>query len=72
MSGKTDRLIMIQDQIESPYAVLCYSHGKIYLTSAQYDHQMNNPDSKWTCTCGAEAVWDDENYKEWNKGENDE
>lgn len=40
-------------------AVRCPTHGHVELTSAQYDEQMNKPDSLWYCPkCTERADWD--------------
>jgi hypothetical protein len=40
-------------------AVTCPTHGKIELTPAQYDEQMNKPDTLWYCPkCNGRAHWD--------------
>lgn len=48
----------------TPYLVHCRTHGKVFLTEAEYQRQMWNPDNGWTCPeCGADADWDDDNYE---------
>lgn len=47
---------------KTPWAVNCPSHGKVFLTEAEYDQQMARPDATWRCPCGQEAKFDDENF----------
>ena len=52
--------------VPTPYAVRCYYHGKVYLTSEEYNFQMNRPDRLWECpTCRDNAEWDDDNYEKY-------
>ena len=32
-----------------PYAVICPNHGQVFLSSPEYDWQMNRPNSLWRC-----------------------
>ena len=49
----------------TPWAVICSMHGRMFLTKAQYDAQMNQPDLRWRCPCcGEDANWDDDNYED--------
>lgn len=49
-----------------PYAVICPNHGQVFLSSPEYDWQMNRPNSLWQCPlCGEEADWDDDNYEDY-------
>ena len=51
----------VAQPINPMYAVICRKHGRVALTEAQYDEQMDRPDSRWTCpTCGDIAEWDDD------------
>lgn len=47
----------------TPYAVHCRLHGLVYLSQAEYDRQMDDPNSLWKCPCGRLAEWDDDNYE---------
>ena len=57
----------------TPYAVFCPEHGRVYLTEAEYDAQMDRPDSGWMCPeecgppnvgiCGAISEFDDATYE---------
>lgn len=48
----------------TPYAVRCRIHGQVFLTPAEYDYQMDNPDALWMCPiCGHAASFDDDNYE---------
>lgn len=48
----------------TPYAVLCDDHGQQFLTAEQYEHQLDRPDSFWSCPrCGECAYWDDDEYE---------
>ena len=59
-------------RLRTPWAVHCVeiddsslSHGLVYLTEAEYVHQMNNPDALWKCPiCRYSASWDNDNYEE--------
>lgn len=43
------------------WAVLCDSHGRICLSSEEYDAQMNDANSLWKCPiAGCRAEWDDD------------
>jgi len=47
-----------------PYAVICPTHGQVFLTFEEHDCQMDSPDDHWICPmCGLKSEWDDENYK---------
>jgi hypothetical protein len=63
---------MNQPQRPTPFAVRCPEHGLVYLSQAEYNHQMNRPDALWRCPCGATATWDDDNYEAridtWHEG----
>lgn len=57
----------------TPWAVLCSTHGMIYLTKEQYNYQMDRPDSFWFCPIEMCTVaWDDDNYEDWNEQEEHE
>jgi hypothetical protein len=50
--------------IDTPWAVLCRTHGKICLTRNEYDRQLRAPDDLWTCPiCRQPAKWDDAHYE---------
>lgn len=58
---------------KTAWAVTCRTHGKQYLTEAQYDQQLSHPDDRWFCpVCGAVSEWDDENYDSWHEAAADE
>jgi len=47
-----------------PYAVICPTHGQVFLTFGQHERQMDSPDPHWICpVCGLKSEWDDENYE---------
>jgi hypothetical protein len=58
--------------MNTPYAVLCPGApgrgclgGRQYLMEQEYDRQMSNPNSLWTCpNCGNISYWDYDNYEE--------
>ena len=63
-----------QSTKETPYAVHCPKHGKVYLTQGEYGRQLSKPDSGWTCPvmsadpeefglCGRYSDWDDNQYE---------
>lgn len=56
------------------YAVLCPIHGRVFLREAEYDRQMDRPDSFWACPrmdsdpkrfglCGMRSEFDDATYE---------
>lgn len=46
------------------YAIICSEHGQVFLTREEYDLEMRNPDSRWTCPhCKRVAQFDDDNYE---------
>lgn len=48
----------------TPYAVICPSCGKRYMTYDEYIRQLSMPNAFWICpTCGDTADWDDDNYE---------
>lgn len=48
----------------TPWAVICDTDGQVFLTSEEYERQMNRPDSMWQCPrCRDVAQWDDDNYE---------
>jgi hypothetical protein len=48
----------------SPYAIICPDHGRVYLSSAEYERQMRLPDDRWICPRdGKVSEWDDDNYE---------
>ncbi len=48
----------------TPYAVLCRSHGRVFLTKDEYGRQMCKPDALWRCPlCKQDAQFDDETYE---------
>jgi uncharacterized C2H2 Zn-finger protein len=50
--------------VETPYAVICPTHGQVFLNQAGYFRQMDFPGAKWICPrCGAVSEWDDDNYE---------
>ena len=59
---------------ETPYAVHCPTHGKVYMTVEEYRSQMSHGDSLWLCpfpiddehTCNKVADWDDEQYEKYS------
>lgn len=55
-------------EAETPWAVICPSHGKQFLTKENYDAQISRPDSRWQCPfpkCIAICEWDDDNYERY-------
>lgn len=54
----------------SPWAVVCSDHGQQFLTEEDYDNQMMKADCFWLCpVCGRYSAWDDDNYDNYNDGE---
>jgi hypothetical protein len=50
----------------TPWAVLCPTHGQVFLTKLQYDKQISEVDARWSCPrCGALAEWDDDNNEQY-------
>jgi len=51
---------------KTPYAVLCHGIcGQVFLTGAEYDLQMSDPDAVWRCpACGDSADFDDGQFEE--------
>ena len=50
----------------TPWAVLCPTHGRVFLTKLHYDKQLSEVDARWSCPrCGALAEWDDDNYEQY-------
>lgn len=46
------------------YAVICPFHGQVELSEAEYERQLGDPDSLWSCPkCGETAQWDDDAYQ---------
>lgn len=44
----------------------CNKGEIIYLTQAEYDRQLSNPNRHWKCPrCNHDALWDDENYEKF-------
>jgi hypothetical protein len=49
--------------MKTPWAVLCPTHGQVFLAEDQYFNQLDAMDHLWVCPiCGSVAGWDDENY----------
>lgn len=51
----------------TPWAVLCKNDlcGRVFLTEAEYQRQMNAPDARWMCPrCCQDAEWDDDTYEQ--------
>jgi hypothetical protein len=58
---------------ETPWAVYCPKHGKVFLTRDEYEAQMDAVNTPWTCPrecgppevgiCGEPSEWDDLNYE---------
>jgi hypothetical protein len=63
-----------KSQAPSPFAVICRTHGQVYITEDDYVKQLSMPDALWTCPeCGGVAEFDDDNYEYWTEeGEPDE
>jgi len=58
------------EQHKTPWAILCPSDGKVYLTKAQYHKQMMSPNKKWDCPeCGMTSEWDDDNFESYHESE---
>lgn len=50
-------------EVPTPWAVICFRHGKVYLTANEYENQMLQADDCWRCPlCGHVSAFDDENY----------
>jgi hypothetical protein len=57
-----------EERKPGPYAVSCREHGLVYLTEAEYDAQMDDPDEEWRCPhCGRKSEWSDENFDRWEQ-----
>jgi hypothetical protein len=54
----------IKPNPETPWAVICPKHGRVFLSEQEYIAQMRRADRLWECLCGREAEWDDANYDE--------
>lgn len=49
---------------ETPWAVTCPSHGKVFLDKSEYLKQLNNSNSEWKCPkCNSVSDWDDDHYE---------
>lgn len=47
----------------SPYAIICKTHGQIFIDIEEYARQMMKPDSRWQCPiCKDVAEFDDINF----------
>jgi hypothetical protein len=50
--------------VPTPYAVICPTHGQVFLTHDEYINQMCKPDSLWKCPIdGMVCSFDDKNYE---------
>lgn len=48
----------------SPWAVICPRHGRVYMTREVYELQLRAHDSLWLCPqCGQESTFDDETWE---------
>lgn len=57
---------------DTPWAVVCPTHGKVVLTEEQYNAQMDRPDNRWYCPiCTQEAYWDDDHHDDYYDREED-
>jgi len=51
-------------EVETAYAVLCPTHGQVFLTDDEYGRQLCRADDRWICPkCGEICNWDDDNYE---------
>lgn len=51
---------------ETPWAVHCLNHGKVFLTNHDYNQQMNNANRLWRCPiCNEEGAFDDGQYEKY-------
>ena len=49
---------------DSPYAILCFYHGRVYLSDYEYNQQMQFADARWVCPlCGHIADFDDDTFE---------
>ncbi len=52
--------------IETPWAVTCFNHGKVFLSQRQDRSQLLRSNDLWRCPhCGETAPWDDDNYDDY-------
>lgn len=67
----------IHGRPRTPYAVTCegpwdlpgHGCGLVYLTTEEYNRQMDAPSKTWRCPlCRYEAVWSDDNYESFYEG----
>jgi hypothetical protein len=60
---------MAEEKIpETPWAVYCKFHGKVFYTKEQYHAQMMRPDKTWACPkpgCKGLCLWDDDNHEKY-------
>lgn len=55
----------METRINKGWAVICPTHGQVFLTEQEYDFQLSRPDRTWMCPCGESAQWDDDNHQDW-------
>jgi hypothetical protein len=52
--------------MQTPWAVKCRQHGKVFLNEHEYSAQLMLPDARWKCPfCRRTAEWDDDNYERY-------
>lgn len=51
---------------ETPWAVICPAHERVFLTESQYNAQIMRPNDRWTCPiCGKVSDWDDDTFERY-------
>ncbi len=49
--------------VPTRYAVICLTHGRVFLSREEYNLQMRAVSSHWKCPrCNATCEFDDDNY----------
>lgn len=66
---------MNESKDPTPYAVICKTHGRVYLTKEEYEYQLMRANARWQCprtACGRTSEWDDETYERHMEGDHAE
>lgn len=61
-----------QSSTPTPYAVICPTHGQVFLTETEYSQQLSRPNSLWKCPCGEIGSWDDDNWEKYLDSQDDQ